>query len=161
MRRVPGGALNSVLGRLDQHRRLRSSDHGVEVRSRRHHGIDAVFLFNAEVDEHRALGLPRLLHQALQVRPPFDTKAQQPVGVGELHEVGTSQWRGRIASFLEELLPLTDHTQIPVVDDGDVHLHAFLCCGAQLGLCHLEAAVADDGPDFSVRACDLRTDCRR
>ena len=36
------------------HQRRGTANHGVQIRARRHHGIDRVFLLDAEIDERRA-----------------------------------------------------------------------------------------------------------
>ena len=48
---------------------------------------------------------------------------------------------------VEGFLPLADHAEEAVVDDGDVEGDAFLDDGGELGGGHLEAAVAGDDPD--------------
>ena len=61
-------------------------------------------------------------------------QAEQAVRFGQLDEVRAAQRRGRVAPFVEELLPLPDHAEVAVVDHGDVDLDAFLRRGRQLGL---------------------------
>src|SRR2546425_4088031 len=58
---------------------------------------------------------------------------------------------------VEEVLPLPDHAQVAVVDDGDLDRRAFDGAGGQLLVGHLEAAVAVDRPDLLVRDAELRT----
>ena len=49
---------------------------------------------------------------------------------------------------VEEILPLADHAEIAVVDDRDLDVEVLLHAVASSLRRHLEAAVADDRPDF-------------
>ncbi len=60
-----------------------------------------------------------------------------------------------VALGVEQRLPLPDHAQRLVVDDGDLDRDALDGAGGQLLVRHLEAAVAVDGPDRGVRPADL------
>ncbi len=80
------------------------------------------------------------------------------MGLCELHEVRSAQRRRRVAAAVEELLPLANHAEIAVVDDGHVDLDPLLRAGGELGGGHLEAAVADDDPHFFLGVRELRAD---
>ena len=56
----------------------------------------------------------------------------------------------RVALVVEQLLPLPDHAEVAVVDDGDLDRDALDRAGGELLVGHLEAAVAVDRPH---RAC--------
>src|SRR4051812_9648386 len=57
---------------------------------------------------------------------------------------------------VEEVLPLPDHAQVAVVDDGDLDRRALDGAGGQLLVGHLEAAIAVDRPHGLVRDAELR-----
>ena len=78
--------------------------------------------------------------------------------VGQFDEVGADHRRGLVVALVKELLPLADHAQIAVVDDGDVDLDLLLGDGGELCGGHLEAAVAGDNPDLLIRAGELGAD---
>ena len=135
--------------RLDE--RTGPADHVVEVRAGRDHRVDAVFLLDAEIDDDGARRGARARDGAFDLFALGDAQAGQAVRLGELHEVGAAQRRRGVAAVVEELLPLPDHAEVAVVDDGDVDLDALLRDGGELARGHLEAAVADDDPDLLVR----------
>src|SRR5215211_1085728 len=62
---------------------------------------------------------------------------------------------------VEQILPLADHPQIAVVDDGDIEIEVLLHRSGELVGRHLKTAVADHCPNFEVGASDLGTDSRR
>ena len=66
----------------------------------------------------------------------------------------------RVALLVEHLLPLADHAEVGVVEDGDLDRDAFGTGRDQLLRGHLEAAVAVDGPDHLVGSADLGPDGR-
>src|SRR5688572_25390101 len=66
-----------------------------------------------------------------------------------------------VALFVEELLPLPDHSEIPVIDDRHVDVEALLNDRGQLAHGHLEAAVAAYYPHLGFRPRDLGADRRR
>ena len=150
-------------------RRLRSRqangsgplDHVVQRRARRHHRVDGVFLLDAEVHDHGAGRGARVLQGIRHVGAPRDANAGQAVRIGELDVVGRRHRRGGVAAIVEELLPLPHHAEVAVVDDRDVDLDVLLDHRLQLGLRHLEAAVADDRPDLAIGTRHLRADRRR
>src|SRR5713101_3804969 len=138
-----------------------AADHVAQVRVGRDHRVDAVFLLDAEIDHGRARGFLRPRDRALDLLAGGDAQAEKPVGLGQLDEVGADQRRGHVAAAVEELLPLPDHPQVAVVDDGHVELQALLGAGGQLAGGHLEAAVAGHHPDLVVGAGEARADRRR
>ncbi len=76
----------------------------------------------------------------------------------KLHEVWAVKRRGFVASLVEKFLPLPHHTQITVVDNGNLDIKAFLRDGGKFGHRHLKATVASHNPDLRVRPCKLGAD---
>ena len=158
-----GAAWSITAGRLPSPRATRAGplDHVVQRRARRHHRVDRVFLLDAEIHHHRA---GRRRARAAAHRPCRRARvtriARQAVRVGELDVIGRRHRRGGVAAIVEELLPLPHHAEVAVVDDGDVDLDVLLHHRLQLGLRHLEAAVADDGPHFAIGTRQLGADRR-
>src|SRR5579862_6881644 len=149
----------------------RNAARGLDVivgRAGRDHGPDHGVLVHHEVDHHRPVvdghgPLDRLVHLAGLFAPD----ALAAVGLGQLDEVGDTG-AGRllrlggavqvgvgVALVVEQRLPLPDHAEAAVVDDGDLDRDALDGAGGQLLVGHLEAAVAVDGPHGSLRAAHL------
>ena len=83
-------------------------------------------------------------------------------GIGELHEVGVRGiGRGNVALVVEELLPLVDHSEHVVVDDGELNRQTILDDGGELAHGHLEAAVASNRPDGLIGRADLHSHSAR
>jgi hypothetical protein len=82
------------------------------------------------------------------------------VGTGEEHEVGGEHRGGGVALVVEELLPLPDHPEVSVVDDGDLDVELLLLQGGQLARRHLEPAVTRHHPHLGVGARHLGPDGR-
>ena len=87
-----------------------------------------------------------------------DVGAGDAVGGGEDDEVGREDGRRGVVLVVEGLLPLADHAEEAVVDDGDVDGQLLLLDGGEFGGGHLEAAVAGDDPDVFVGAGGLGAD---
>ena len=93
----------------------------------------------------------------------LDTDADAAHGLGPhlvVGEVGRQVHLG-VALVVEHLLPLADHAEVRVVEDGDLDRDALGRRGDQLLRGHLEAAVAVDGPHHAVGPADLGADGRR
>src|SRR6516164_6453684 len=140
--------MSVVLCGLDQH--AWPPDHLVERGASWHHWVDGVFLLDTEINQGWAAMLACLLHRGNHIVTMTDRSGPDPIGLGDLREVGIYQRCGGIVAFVEELLPLADHAEIPVVDDGDVDFDPLLDDGRQLGHRHLETAVTDDDPDLRL-----------
>src|SRR5579862_5181689 len=56
-------------------------DHLVQRCPRRHHRIDSIFLFDAEIDEHRPVMLPSRLHRGHHLRTLCDRHAVNSIGL--------------------------------------------------------------------------------
>ena len=80
------------------------------------------------------------------------------MGCGEHDEVGREDGGGGVVLLVEGLLPLADHAEEAVVDDGDVDGEVFLDDGGELGGGHLEAAIAGDDPDVFLGVGELGAD---
>ena len=93
----------------------------------------------------------------------LDAEGDAAHGLGPLHVVGQvgRQVHLGVALVVEHLLPLADHAEVGVVQDGDLDRDALGGRGDQLLGGHLEAAVAVDGPDHAVGPADLGADGRR
>src|SRR5207247_9705475 len=103
-----------------------------------------------------------IAHSVHHVRPVFDAHSAQPVGLGQLGEVrGKIQVNIAVALFEKDFLPLADHSQRVVVDDGDLDRHVILGHGGEIVQRHLELAVADDGEYFEIREGELLRYLRR
>ena len=81
-----------------------------------------------------------------------------PWAAASLTKSGERMRRGGVVLVVEGLLPLADHAEEAVVDDGDVDGELLLHDGGELGGGHLEAAVAGDDPDVFLGAGELRAD---
>ena len=79
-----------------------------------------------------------------------DALAADAEGVGQSRKIRRDERRGDVALVVEKFLPLADHAEIAVIDDGDLDVDFFLDDGGELAHGHLKTAVADDDPDFGV-----------
>src|SRR6478752_3821682 len=128
---------------------------------RPHHGV----LVDDEVDDDRAVvdrvGLGDDLVQVGRVHAADRVAAH---GLGQLDEVRDARALGRVAVrvrarvqhgvgvtlVVEQGLPLADHPEGAVVDDGDLDRDVVERAGGEFLVGHLEAAVAVDRPDRAV-----------
>src|ERR1700741_5343455 len=60
--------LDRIVRGFDEDRRLRTANQGVEIGACRDHRVDAVFLLDPEVDQHRAFRIARALDDFLDAR---------------------------------------------------------------------------------------------
>src|ERR1700761_1555755 len=145
---------------------------------RPHHGVAV----HDEVDHHRAVvDLHGLLDHRVHVLGPLTAERGAAVGLSQLHEVrdpgpgqrprglrrprhrarqvgrgaGPAQVGVGVALAVEQGLPLADHAEGAVVDDGDLDRDALQGAGGQLLVWHLQAAVAGDRPRAGVPLADL------
>ena len=129
----------------------------------RHHREDLLEGVGAEVDDHRTVvdrvglvdGRGHLLGR---LHPDADAAH----GLGPPDVVGQvgREVHLRVPLLVEHLLPLADHAEVGVVQDGDLDRDALGAGGDQLLGGHLEAAVAVDRPDHLVGTADLGADGR-
>ena len=99
-----------------------SPNHRVQIRARRHHRIDAVFLDHAKINQDRFWIGVRGLHRRDYLFAPRHALRRNAVRCGEFAEIWTENRRGGVAALVEKFLPLAHHAQIAVVDDRDVDL---------------------------------------
>src|SRR3954471_24213485 len=107
-----------VRGGLDDWRR--PADHLVEIGAGRDHRVDRVFLFDLEIDQRRPLLAARRFNGGFDVAARGDRRRRDAEGVRQLGEVRPADRGGCVPRVVEELLPLPDHAEEAVVDDGDV-----------------------------------------
>ena len=98
------------------------------------HGVDAVFFFYLEVDQKGLAAGARFCDGWRYILALVDGCAVDAVGGGEQDEVGREDGRGGVVLVVEGLLPLADHAEEAVVDDGDVDRQAFLHDGRELSM---------------------------
>src|SRR5262245_30858931 len=134
----------------------------MQVRSCSDHGINRILLLDAEVNQYRAWMLAGLLHDGNHAFAFADACRTKAVGVSHLREIRIHQWGRSITLLVEELLPLADHAQVAVVDDGDFYVDLLLHDGGKFAERHLKAAIAYDDPHLGVGTGELGTDgCRK
>src|SRR5215213_514283 len=122
-------------------------DHLVDGHARRDHGVHVGLRVDVEV-EHGApfllLSPPDGLLDAVALA---DRTPREAIGGGESFVVWPRYGRLGVTAVVEELLPLADHPEVAVVQDGDLYVQPeLLYCGKLLDV-HLDAAVAGDNPD--------------
>src|SRR5579862_4916579 len=147
-----------VFGGFNQRVAVRAANHLMERGAGGDHGIDGVFLLDEEVDQERSFATAGGVHGGQYFGAAADGGGRIVVKFGELDEIRTEDGRGLVVLLVEELLPLADHAEVSIVDDGDVEVEVLLRDGGELGSGHLEAAVSGDNPDFLVGAGDLGSD---
>src|SRR5215207_2200625 len=138
-------------------------DHVVVRRAGRDHRVHLLPVVGAEVDDHRTVvDLVRLLDRGLDVFRRVDAECDTPHRLGPLHVVGQvgREVHLAVALLVEELLPLPDHAEVGVVEDGDLHRDALRARGDELLRGHLEATVAVDRPHHALGLADLGADGR-
>ena len=105
----------------------------------------------------RSLMRHRRLDRVVDVGRRLAAQPDAAERLGQLHEVGDAvlvraEVGVGVALVVEQRLPLPDHAEVAVVDDGDLDRDALQRAGGQFLVGHLEAAVAVDRPDDRVRA---------
>src|SRR5580698_3961541 len=92
----------------------------------RDHGVNRLFFLDKEVQQKRSRSGACFGNRADYFGPSAHRKPWNAVSVGKFDEVGADQRGGFVVAVIKELLPLTDHAEKTVVDDGDVDLELFL-----------------------------------
>src|SRR5215208_5943653 len=122
-------------------------DHLVDGHARRDHGVHVGLRVDVEV-EHGApfllLSPPDGLLDAVALA---DRTPREAIGGGESFVVWPGYGRLGVTAVVEELLPLADHPEVAVVQDGDLYVQPELPDRGELLDVHLDAAVAGDYPD--------------
>src|ERR671917_1853787 len=126
-------------------------DHLVDAHARRDHGVDVLLRVDVEVQDHAPVPLLGPPDRALHVVALAHRAPGQAVGRRELLVVRACYGRLRVAAVVEELLPLADHAEVAVVQDGDLYVQPEVADGGEFLDVHLEPAVARDHPDGLVR----------
>src|SRR5579859_4883440 len=121
----------------------RAANHFVERGACRNHRIDRIFLLDAKVDQNGFRGFARGANGGEHLRARGDAFAANAEGVGQSREIGRNERGGDVALIVEKFLPLADHAEITIVDDGDFDVDFFLDDGGQLAHGHLKAAVTN------------------
>src|SRR5438270_6285551 len=109
-----------VLGEFEEGVFGGAADHLVEGRAGRDHWVDAVFFFDLEVDEEWLAAGAGASDRRDDVGAFGDVRAGDAVSGGESDEIGREDRRLGVILVVEGLLPLADHAEEAVVDDGDV-----------------------------------------
>src|SRR5215203_4449839 len=126
-------------------------DHLGHRHARGDHGVDVRFRVYVEVQDGAAFLLLGPPHGRPDVVALADRSPGQPVGRGELLVVWP-RYRGlRVAAVVEELLPLADHPEVAVVQDGYLYVQPELPYRGELLNVHLDTAVAGYDPDGIIR----------
>src|SRR5215210_5465980 len=99
-----------------------------------------------EVQDGAAFLLLRPPYGRLDVVALADGATGEPVGGGELLVVGPAYGRLGVAAVVEELLPLANHPEVTVVQDGDLYVQPEVPYRRELLDVHLDAAVAGYDP---------------
>src|SRR5215203_7542483 len=126
-------------------------DHLVDGHARWDHGVDVRLGVDVEVQDSAAFLLLRPPHGRFDVVALPDGASSDPVGGGELLVVRPGYGGLRVAAVVEELLPLADHPQVTVVQNGDLYVQPEVPYRGELLDVHLDAAVAGYDPDGVFR----------
>src|SRR5215213_5750907 len=121
-------------------------DHLVDGHARWNHGVDVRLGVDVEVQNGATFLLLRPSNRCLDVVALADGAPGEPVGGGELLVVGPAYGRLGVAAVVEELLPLANHPEVTVVQDGDLYVQPEVPYRGELLDVHLDAAVAGYDP---------------
>ena len=130
----------------------------MQRRSRRHHRIHRVFLLDVEINQHRPIVLSRRFHRRHYFGARTHRRCLDAIGFGELRKIRVQQRRCRVVALVEKFLPLPHHPEEAIVNDGNVDFQILLHDRRQLRHRHLKSAIANDHPDFRLRARDFHAD---
>src|SRR4030081_3804589 len=112
-----------------------------------------------EIDQEGPLGPLRLIHRGRDLLELVDPAGGEPVGVGELDEVGHL---GEVAlgadAAVEVVLELADHPEREVVEEHDLHVELVLDRYRELLGGHHEPTLSCDAPDTLVRPAEHSPD---
>src|ERR671910_3722605 len=136
-------------------------DHLVDRHAGGDHGVHVGLRVDVEVQESASLLFLRPPDGLTDVVALPNGASREPVGGGKLLVVRARNGRLGVAAVVEELLPLADHPQVAVVQDGDLYVEAELPDRGELLDVHLDAAVAGDDPDRLVRIRERHAHRRR
>src|ERR1035438_7921530 len=118
-----------VLGEFDEGVVGGAEDHFVEGAAGRDHGVDAVLFFDLELDEEGFAAGERAGDGGDDVGAPANGRTGDAMRRRERDEVRRDDGRALVVLVVEDLLPLADHAEEAVVDDGDVEGDVLLLYG--------------------------------
>src|SRR5215204_1025807 len=121
-------------------------DHLVDGHPRWDHGVDIRLGVDVEVQDGAAILFLGPLHGRPDVVALADGAPGETVGGGELLVVWPGYGRLGVAAVVEELLPLANHSEVTVVQDGDLDVQPEVPYRRELLDVHLDPAVAGDDP---------------
>src|ERR1700681_572667 len=90
------------------------------------HWIDGIFLLDAEVDENGFLGFARGANGREHIAARSDALAADAESVRQRGKIRRYERRGHVTLIVEKFLPLADHAEKTVVDNGDLDVDFFL-----------------------------------
>src|SRR4051794_228968 len=96
-------------------------DHLVDRHARWDHGVHIGLGVDVEVEDGASFLLLRPPHGLLDAIALADRTPREPVGGREPFVVRSRYGRLGVAAVVEELLPLADHPEVAVVQDGDLY----------------------------------------
>src|SRR6266481_2292732 len=134
------------------------ADHFMQRGPGGHHRVDRILLLYLEVNQNGSLVLARHFYRRYYLSALRHRDGTNSKGIRKLHKVGAEDWRCFVVAIIEKFLPLANHPEIAVVDDGDVDFQLFLNHRRQLAHRHLEPAVAHHHPHIGLGARGLHSD---
>src|SRR5580692_2475327 len=75
------------------------------------HGINGIFLLNAEIDEHGFSRFTRRTDDGKHFGALGDALAADAEGVGQSGKIRSDQWSGDVALVVKKFLPLANHAE--------------------------------------------------
>src|SRR5215213_7353434 len=126
-------------------------DHLVDGHARGDHGVDISIGVDVEVQDGAAFLLLRQPYGRFDVVALADGAPGEPVGGVKLLVVRPGYGRLGVAAVVEELLPLADHPEVTVVQNGDLYVQPEVPYRGELLDVHLDAAVTGYDPDGVFR----------
>src|SRR6187551_2315308 len=134
-------------------------DHVARGLPGRDHRIAVLLLGDANVEQHRAVGLECGDHRPLQILGVLTAHPGRAERLGKLDPVRACAHLDRaVAAIPEKLLPLADHAHVAVVHQEDLDRDVFGDAGRELLAVHDQAAVAGEADDRVVGTGDLGAD---
>ncbi|KAK5632964.1 hypothetical protein RRF57_008678 [Xylaria bambusicola] len=81
--------------------------------------------------------------------------------ISKLHEIGVLLIGMRISVLVKEVLPLSDHTLLLVIENNDLDTNIELYSGGKFSKGHIERGVTVNVNDQGIRPCNLGTNSSR
>src|SRR5919112_279853 len=114
-------------------------DHLVDAHAGRYHGVHVGLGVYVKVQDRTPFLPLRPRYGFLDVTARFHRTSGEPVGRRHLLVARPRDRRLRVATVVEELLPLAHHAEVAVVEDGDLDVQAEVPDSGELLNVHLEA----------------------